>query len=1000
MRKNGERVWVAWTHKPVYDPAGRLTEILCVGNDISDRVRAEEAVRISERKYRDLLDNIDELVFSLDMSGRITYVSPACRTMMGLQPDLIAGHHFSELVHPADLPGLEKAYQDALNGQVYPGEYRLLTREGRCRWVRAYSKLIMSGNRITGIQGVLSDITERRQAEEALEAYQQNLETLIEERTRGLARANEELQREIQEHQQTEAALRQSEENTRFWADAVRQSNQSFVAMHPDGRFLACNPAFSELSGYTEAELNIDITAGEMTGPECIEPEQESLRRLNRTGRPQRYEKEIILKNGSRLPIEVYINAHRGPDGALLHYNAFVSDISARNRAELELKEAKEAAEAANRAKSDFLASMSHEIRTPMNGIIGMTELALARDLEPEQRWEYLEMVKVSAEALLTLLNDILDFSKIEAGKLQIEAIDFNLRDSLGDMIKMLAVQAHDKGLELAYHVPPEVPDALVGDPGRLRQIIINLIGNAIKFTYQGEVVLAAEIESRDENGVRLHFTVQDTGIGIPLEKQPLILAPFVQAEDSTTRQYGGTGLGLTISSRLIEMMGGRLDLDSQSGQGSTFHFRLDFPISRNPEAWLIPTHQRELKNMPVLIVDDNPTNRRILEEMVRNWGMRPTVAADGPTALEAIERAGGAGQRFPLMLIDVNMPKMSGFELARQIMASPDAASSALIMLTSTGQRGDAALCRELGLAGYLTKPVKQSDLLESVQIALGASAEDGEGSRPLVTRHYLRETQRSLKVLLAEDNPVNQMLVVHMLERRGHVVTVANNGREALRALHNQRFDLALMDIQMPEMDGLAASRTIRAREKSTGEHLPIVALTARAMQGDREECLNAGMDAYVTKPIRADELFRNIDRLCFNGQSAPLPDKSPVEPIPTTIFNFADFSDRISDDSDILEEIINLFLHDLPRRLSAVSSALASNDESKITSTAHCLKGMCANISALSATEAAARLEEIGRSGNLESAREAFADLKTEIDRLETVLTRYRPAVQSLT
>jgi signal transduction histidine kinase/CheY-like chemotaxis protein len=555
--------------------------------------------------------------------------------------------------------------------------------------------------------------------------------------------------------------------------------------------------------------------------------------------------------------------------------DALHQEVDEHRRTEAALGRAKEAAEGAARAKSEFLANMSHEIRTPMNGILGMTELALDTELTGEQR-EYLGMVRGSAEALLTILNDILDFSKIEAGKLELDAAPFDLRDCAGDVVKMHGLRADEKGLELACDVDADVPNALVGDPGRLRQVLVNLVGNAVKFTERGEVVVRVELEGITREEVRLHFAVRDTGIGVPPDKHALIFEAFTQGDASTTRQYGGTGLGLSICVQLVRLMGGRMWLASEPGQGSTFHFTAGFGRQRGPGAQPMPVKPSSLRNLPVLIVDDNATNRRILHDVLSNWGLRPTAVDGGQAGLDALARAADAGEPFPLVLLDAMMPQMDGLTFARRLRAEPRFAETTVLMLSSASQHGDTRQCRELGVAAFLNKPVKQSDLLDSILRALFApvrcEAQPAPPARPDLP------WQRRLRVLLAEDNLVNQKVMVSLLEKAGHAVQVADNGHEAVAAWRQGGFDLILMDVQMPVLDGVAATAAIREAEADGGGRLPIIALTAHALQGDRERFLGAGMDGYLAKPVRPEQLWQEIARLF--PQTAPAAQGRPAK------------------------------------------------------------------------------------------------------------------------
>jgi PAS domain S-box-containing protein len=678
-----------------------------------------------------------------------------------------------------------------------------------------------------------------------------------------------ELRQEVQERRCAEEELRQSGELVRLLLDSTPEA---IYGLDREGKCTFCNLACLRLLGYDDqVDLlgkNMHALAHHMKPDGTPYPVEEcSIHEAFRSGAETHEEHEVFWRrNGTSFPAEYWSRPIHRANKSIGSVVTFV-DITDRKAAEQALRSAKEGAEAANQAKSIFLATMSHEIRTPMNGILGMTELVLDTDLTTEQR-ENLGLVRLSAESLLSIINDILDFSKIEAGKLDIETIPFDLRESLGETMKSLSVRAHQKGLELVYDVEPNVPEALLGDPGRIRQVLVNLIGNAIKFTEKGEVFINVEEEAHEDGVTCIHFMIKDTGIGIAKEKQDKVFEAFSQADGSMARKYGGTGLGLTICTRLATMMGGAIWVESEPGQGSTFHFTVRVSVQEVSVHHSEPLQPEQLRNLHALIVDDNFTNRKVLTGMLTRWGMKPTAVEGGRAALQALEVAKSTGRPFPLILLDGQMPEMDGFTLAERIKKDPEFFGATIMMLTSAGHLGDAARCRELGISAYLVKPIRQGELLQGVCDVLNLSTQK---KSPLVTRHTLRETRNRARVLLAEDNAVNQTLAVRLLEKRGYIVAVASNGRDAVAAIDEKAFDVVLMDVQMPEMDGFEATQAIREKEKSTGLHVPIIAMTAHALKGDEERCLSVGMDAYISKPIRTNELFRTIERLLSSNTAA---------------------------------------------------------------------------------------------------------------------------------
>ncbi len=774
------------------------------------------------------------------------------------------------------------------------------------------------------------------------------LEQRVVDRTRAL-------QSEIAEREKAAHALQKNKERLQTLINSIDDFVFEFDA---DGTYLNIWTQREDLLIRPRSEL-MGQRVSEVFGNDIL---TNKLRSLMQTGQTESFEMPVDLPSGRRW-FQCRCNPIPSENGSYQTICVLSRDVTDRRAAEEELVRATAAAEAASRAKGEFLANMSHEIRTPMNGILGMVELTLDTDLSDEQR-EYLATVKSSADSLLTVINDILDFSKIEAGKLEFENVEMCVRDTLGDTMRTLAQRAHERGLEFACRIKPDVPAWVTGDPGRLRQVVVNLIGNAIKFTEQGEVVLEVEKVAEDEKTVTLHFAVRDTGIGIPPAKLSLIFEAFTQADTSTTRQYGGTGLGLAITRRLVEIFNGQIWAESEVGRGSTFHFtarleRVADSARREPQ-----DDPQILSGMKVLVVDDNQTMRTILDELLKNWEMAPTCVTSGALALEALERAEASNEPFALVLADVQMPGMDGFSLAEEIRRRYAENAPKILMLSSSAQRGEGARCREAGIAAYLSKPVQQSELLNTILYVMARGIETAEAR--LVTRYSIRKGSGGMRVLLAEDNAVNRLVATRMIEKRGHDVLVAVNGREAVEMAEDQTFDMAFMDVQMPEMDGLEATRAIREREKITGRHLPIVAMTAHAMKGDRERCLDAGMDDYLTKPIRTPELIEILKRYL----SALQPPESSWDPVQAL--------ERLSGNQDLLGELIILFETEGPKILAEAQTALAGHDAMSLERAAHSLRGAAGFFFAEAVVTTARELELQSRKNDLSGAASLVGQL----------------------
>ncbi len=806
--------------------------------------------------------------------------------------------------------------------------------------------------------------------------------------------------------------LIQTTVSKRFVENIISSMNDTLVIVGEDGTIRKANQAILKLLGYKQQDLE-DSPFGVILREDSSDGK--TVEDLIEAGFVSNTEKIYVAKDGREIPMLFSSSVMRNDDDVFDGLVCVAQDITERKRFEEELKSAKEAAEDANdklretnrsleeatayanemteqaktasAAKSEFLAMMSHEIRTPLNGILGFSQLLMEdKTLKKEQR-DFVQTIYSSGTALLSVINDILDFSKIEAGKIELENIDFDLLSVVEGIGDVLGQRAAEKSLELTCLVDHEVPTRLTGDPSRIRQMLINLAGNAIKFTDHGEVTVEARL-LREVDGVALiRFEVRDTGIGIPENRLGIIFDRFTQVDGSTTRKYGGTGLGLAIVKRFAEMMGGSVGVESVIGKGSTFYFTLSLKVQAMPVLEVASPGAVDVKGLPVLIVDDNSTSRRLLTEMARGWKMEPTVVSNGFEAIATLETAAAAGESFAMAIVDTRMPEMDGFALVKKIRQREDLPLPTTIMLTSAGKAGDGAHCRDLGVSGYLMKPVKKSDLWDAIMIALGRPINDGV-KQDLITKHYLREHRRSLRVLVAEDSRVNLKLVTQLLEKRGHTVVPALNGREAMAALNTQVVDLILMNVQMPEMDGFEATKAIRSREEGTDDHIPIIAMTAHAMKGDRDRCLNSGMDAYVSKPLRANELFDAIEGLTpTDGRSD---DSMPEDDTTTPVVDWDAAVSHLEGDVDLLKEIAGMFLEESSVLMFQMKEALNRGDGRALERAAHTIKGSVGNFAAQPAFDAALRVEQVGRDSEMRYAEQAYKKLEEEITRLKPVLS----------
>ena len=929
-------------------PDGSVAGLVGTIADITERKVQEAVIKAGEARLRHITNTVPGAVFQWEVGNgqiRYTFLNDRVMEIRGLDREALfadAGIATQQIVEEDRERVRLAVFAAASRRESWRDEYRITMSNGTQRWIRGEinPELELAANGATVFTGIWQDVTQLKEADARLREVTDNIPVAVYQYL--LPREGTHAFRFFSHGLERISGLSAEA--------AVADADQLFALIYPDDQAMVAESLRE--SAVSKARWSIDF------------------RLLHKQSG------KIVWVHGESQPKAM-------PDAGTL-WNGYIADVSEARRASDELRRAKEGAEAANRAKSDFLANMSHEIRTPMNGVIGMTDLALDTDLSEEQR-EYLQIVKSSSESLLTIINDILDFSKIEAGKLLIERIPFNLWRTVGDTLKTLALRAHDKGLELVCDIAPDTPVFMLGDPGRLRQIIINLVGNAIKFTEKGEVVLHVEQGQVCGEEIGLHFSVIDSGIGIAEHKIDTVFDAFSQEDSSITRKYGGTGLGLTISGRLAEALGGRLWVESELGHGSTFHFTTLFGVDAQQHS--ATSEPVKLAGTRVLVVDDNPVNRLVMVRALNDAGAMVNEADSGDAALQMLGNAVGEDV-FDLVLLDACMPGLDGFTTAERILALPHCAGVRLVMLSSGGVKGDAQRCREIGFAAYLPKPIARDELLEALGRVL--HQQSTESVPQLVTRHLLKDEQTPLDVLLVEDHPINQKLATNLLERWGHRVTLAENGKLAVEVMRGRRFDIVLMDMMMPVMDGLEATRQIRVAEmENSVPRTPIIAMTANAMQGDRENCLEVGMDDYIAKPIKSQNL-QQLLRQYAKGDAAFRLDSTGNDGLPQNTAHRFDYAEAVrAADQEIVEIIAGIFLQHYQRDLEKIRSGVATNDLPAVLFVAHSLRGTLAMFGAQPAAQLAQRIEQQAARGDALGLVEMADSLVAEVEQLSAVL-----------
>ncbi|NNJ48609.1 MAG: PAS domain S-box protein [Acidimicrobiia bacterium] len=944
----GERSF-ATTLRPFGEFDGRPESVIGVATDLTDRRQMESALAETRQRFQVLIEQVSDLIYTVDDEGILRFVTPSATPMLGYDVGDLLGTSMFELLHPEDLPAVMQEAESIAPGDTgAPTEHRVRHADGTWRHMEATATNLIDDPTIGGWLITARDITARKRAEEI---------------------------------------LRESEASFRLLAE----NSTDLISRHrPDGTYLYASPASLPLLGYMPDEM-VGRDIYDLFHPDDLVATQAAHAAMLDVPEIQTVSYRARRKDGTYLWLESTSRTIIDPTtGEVIEIQAASRDITERKAFEAALEEARDEAEAATIVKSQFLANMSHEIRTPMNAIVGMTELSLSTDLTAEQR-EYLGTIKSAVDSLLTLINDILDLSKIEAGRLEFERIAFSLADVVEDTVRTLAVKAAEKGLDLTYVIDDDVPDGAMGDPGRLRQILFNLVGNAIKFTNVGSVTVSVHVVAGDRPMLR--FEVADTGIGISPDKLERIFEAFSQADGSMTRRYGGTGLGLSISKDIARAMGGAMTASSEPGTGSIFSFTI--PLEELDEDMLAGSGALGSTDRTVLVVSDTAATKRNLVAILREGKLHPLAAADSAEAHALLAQAEEAGRAPAVAVIDHQGDAIS---YAESLLDHKAFAGLPVIVLSALGQRGDAARLRDIGAAGYLTKPFEAGELLEAIRAVGSGSVSPGE----LVTRHWIRERRQSVNVLLADDSPTNRRLAMRLLEKRGHAVKAVENGLEAVQALDKDAYDIILMDVQMPEMDGMEATIAIRQAEALTGGHIPIVALTAHAMKGDRERCIEVGMDAYLSKPFQAEELFATIEQLVSYAASADEADAQEQEQeqeqeeepareaeVVGSLVDVAGALGRMGGSPEVLAEVTEIFLDGYAEQYEELKAAIEAADMATSAKVAHRLKGELGTLGATEAFEAGQEIVTLARADDVDGAQRAFVRFTHEMDRVEPEL-----------